>query len=214
MVRDLARLPEHAPDALRGVGHHGVDQEGERLRELERVGDHLRGRRGIGLYELPRCVRLDQVVAVGRERHHRVDRVLELVRVHRLVDDGHGPLDLGEHVGARGHGGDPRELRVGEVEGPVDEVAEGVDELVVDPVGKGAPGEVQLARVARGRDEVIPEAVRREPEVEVVLVGPDHVPRDFENLWSSTLSMPEATTALGRPYPAPFSRAGQKMQWW
>ena len=62
-------------------------------------------------------------------------------------------------------------------------------------------------------EQIISEVICRKTFIKVIFVGPDYITRDLENLWSSTLTIPLATTAYGSPYPAPFRGPGQKMQW-
>jgi len=63
-----------------------------------------------------------------------------------------------------------------EVERAVDKITECIDQLVIDPLRKDLPGEIEILRVVRVREEVVPKIIRGETSVEVILIRPDHVP--------------------------------------
>ena len=56
----------------------------------------------------------------------------------------------------------------------VEEIADSVHELVIDACLELFPREIQLFRVARIREKIIPQIIGGKTDIEVILVRPDH----------------------------------------
>ena len=143
--------------------------------DLDTVPDHLCCGSPVGLDQFPRGIGLDVGVAERGKHHDRINRTLELVVPHQLVDRCKGLLDLGHDRRVDRARRDTLELLLGKVERAVHEVAEDVDHFVVDPLAKDLPREVQFLGVARVREQVVAEVVRGKSLIEIIVVGPDHV---------------------------------------
>ncbi len=175
MVCHRIIVAQHRPTFLRFLRHHRLDQEGKRFYDLHAVSYHLRCRRPVGLDQFPRRIGLDIGVAKRGKAHDRIHGDLELIIFHCRVDCIKTFLDLGHGCGiclALRHA---FEFLVGKKERAVDKVTKDIDDLVIDPLLKHFPRKVEFLCMVGVREQVVPQILRREPLIKIIVVCPDHV---------------------------------------
>src|SRR5208283_4454328 len=188
--------------------HHRLYHEGKGFYDLDAVFNYLGRGSTVGFDQFPRCVCLDIHISESSKGHDGIDRALELVLFHLAIHTREARFDFGSYSRIDDTSGYAPELLMRKKERSVHEVSQDIDDLVVDPLAKDLPREVEFLGMARVGKQVVPEVISGKTFVKVIFVGPDNIPPGLREFVVIHFDHPACDNRVGFTVPGAFQEGG------